>query len=474
MPDPHGFIEVQREDAERRPVEQRRHDHREIELPLAPSKVEMQARRCMDCGIPFCHATGCPVHNRIPEFNDLVQRGRWQEASAVLHATNNFPEITGRVCPAPCETACTLAINDNPVAIKQVELQIAERAWEQGWVQPQPAAERTGQRVAIVGSGPAGLAAAQQLARHGHDVVVYERDDRPGGLLRYGIPDFKLDKRIVDQRVEQLAAEGVEFQTGVTIGADISARYLQQQFDAVLLATGATVPRDLDVPGRCEARNVHVAMNYLTQQNRRNAGRPIPNPPVIDAKDKVVVVIGGGDTGSDCVGTAIRQGARAVHQFELMDRPPDAIDPLSTWPHWPLVLRTTTSHEEGCERRWCVSTTGFRIEDNQAVELLGVEVRWERSNGRPVAAPVPGTEFAMPVDLILLACGFLHVEHHGVVHDLGLKLTPQGGIVADAYHTSAAGIFAAGDCVRGASLVVHAIAAGREAAAAIEAWLHAR
>lgn len=471
MPDPRGFIQVRREDVAYRPVSERRGDYREIELPLAQPAIRDQARRCMDCGIPYCHAMGCPVYNRIPEFNELVRLGRWREASENLHATNNFPEITGRVCPAPCESACTLAINDDAVTIKHIEYQIAERAWEEGWVQPEPSTEQTGRRIAVVGSGPAGLAAAQQLARVGHQVLVFERDDQPGGLLRYGIPDFKLDKSVLDRRLHQMQAEGVEFRTNATIGADISARYLRQQFDAVVLATGATVPRDLNVPGRAEAENIHFAMDYLTHQNRLIANPDEAIEEKFSAAGKTVVVIGGGDTGSDCVGTAIRQGAASVHQFELMDRPPDTIDAQLTWPHWPLVLRTSSSHEEGCQRRWSISTTGFRVENGRATALDGVEVSWNKSNGRPVMTPVPGSEFSMPVDMVLLACGFLHVEHSGIVDDLELELDPRGGIVTESCATSVPGVFAAGDCVRGASLVVHAIAAGRAAAEAVDRWL---
>jgi len=468
---PTGFLEHRREDAGHRPVEQRVRDFAEVELPLAEEALQRQATRCMDCGIPYCHAWGCPVQNRIPEFNDLVRQGRWREASENLHATNNFPELTGRVCPAPCEPACTLAINDEPVTIKHIEYQIAERAWTEGWVVPRPAERKTGRRVAVVGSGPAGLAAAQQLVRAGHEVVVFERDDRIGGLLRYGIPDFKLAKPVLERRLRQLAAEGVEFQAGVNVGVDISARYLRRMFDATLLATGATVPRDLDVYGRHRAANVHFAMDYLVQQNRVNAGEVVDPNRHIDARDQLVAVIGGGDTGSDCVGTAIRQGANEVHQLELLDEPPARIDPTGVWPLWPRILRTSSSHEEGCRRQWSRNTKGLTVVGARATELHTVQVEWQLDGDRPVMKELAGTEETIKVDLVLLACGFLHMEHGSLLRELGLALTPAGHIAGRGHRTSEPDVFCAGDCTRGASLVVHAINTGREAAAVIDGYL---
>ncbi len=467
---PEGFLEHRREDIAHRPVAERVGDFSEVDVPHPEEVLVRQASRCMDCGIPFCH-TGCPVSNRIPEFNDLVYRGKWREASENLHSTNNFPEITGRVCPAPCEPACTLSINDAPVLIKHIEYQIAERAFQEGWVEPRLAPQRTARRVAVVGSGPAGLAAAQQLARVGHDVVVFEKDDRIGGLLRYGIPDFKLEKWVIDRRLQQLRAEGVKFETGVVVGEDLSERYLRRNFDAILLAMGAGEPRGLSIRGAA-FDNVHFAMDFLVQQNRLVAGDRSPEPAEwITALDKRVVVIGGGDTGSDCVGTSLRQGAREVHQLEILPEPPEERNPTTPWPMWPQILRTSTSHEEGCQRRWGVLTKKLSGVSVRANELHGVEVEWASGPKGWEMKEIPGTEFGMPVDLVLLAMGFLHVVHVGLVESLGLNLDRQGNVVVDDYMTSEEGVFAAGDTTQGASLVVSAIAAGREAAQRIDTYL---
>ncbi len=472
MASPTGFLDFPREDIGHRPPNERVRDYHESDLPLGEPALRNQAARCMDCGIPFCHGSGCPVLNRIPEFNDLIYRGRWQEAAQNLHSTNNFPEITGRVCPAPCEASCTLNINQDPVTIKHIEYQIAERAFAEGWVVPQPAARKTGLRVAVIGSGPAGLAAAQQLARAGHTPVVFEKDPRVGGLLRYGIPDFKLDKRILDRRVEQLRAEGVQFQTGVTVGEDISARYLRKMFSAILLTMGAGEPRNLVVPGR-GLENIHYAMDFLTQQNRVNHGDGIPDKDRIDARGKVVAVIGGGDTGSDCVGTANRQGAKEVWQFEILPEPPAGRNPETPWPLWPRIMRTSSSHEEGCHRRWSVLTKGFSGIETRVGEMHGVEVDWKPSSrGGFDMVERAGTEFSLKVDLVLLAMGFVHVAHGGLIESMGLQLDGRGNVSVTDHMTNEDGVFAAGDTASGASLVVRGIYAGRQAAAALDQWLH--
>ena len=472
MGKPKGFLEHSRQEAGHRPVAERVGDYFEADLPLEPAELRQQAARCMDCGIPFCHGAGCPVANRIPEFNDLIYQDRWREACTLLHATNNFPEITGRICPAPCEASCTLSINDDPVLIRQIELQIVERGFEEGWITPLRPAASTGRRVAIVGSGPAGLAAAQQLARAGHEVVVFEKDNRIGGLLRYGIPDFKLDKKVLDRRIEQLAAEGVRFETEVAVGEDISERYLRSRFDAICLTMGARQPRDLSVSGR-GLENVHFASEYLGQQNRINAGDELPaDQERITASDRVVVVIGGGDTGSDCVGTAIRQGAKEVHLFEILPKPPEKANPQTPWPTWPRILRTTTSHEEGCQRRWCVKTTRLSGAGIRVDKLHGIEVEWKATPDGYAPQDIAGTEFVMNVELVLLAMGFTHVEHRGLLDGFGLDLDERGNIRTDeSCRTSVEGVFAAGDASQGASLVVRAIDAGRRAAAAIDQWL---
>jgi glutamate synthase (NADPH/NADH) small chain len=465
-----GFLKYKRQPVGHRPVEERIYDFNEIDLPLTPDAIRRQAGRCMDCGVPFCHGAGCPVRNLIPEMNELVYRGQWKQACELLHATNNFPEITGRVCPAPCETSCTLAVSDEPVLIRHIEYQIVERGFKEGWVQPQPAAKKTGKRVAVIGSGPAGLAAAQQLARAGHETTVFEKDEKAGGMLRYGIPDFKLGKNIIDRRLKQLSAEGVIFQTGVNVGFDISAQYLRKLFDAICLCKGAREPRDLPAPGR-NLKNIMFALDYLAAQNRLCSGELLANDSIVDAKDKTVVVLGGGDTGSDCVGTARRQGARQIYQFEILPQPPEDRPPDTPWPTWPRIMRTSSSHEEGCERRWSVQTKSF-AGNGRVRQVNACEVEWIRQpDGGWQVKELPGTEFTVEADLVLLALGFLHVAHGGLVKDLGLHLDPRGNLMAANNQTSEPWVFAAGDAVSGASLVVRAIESGRQAAAAMDRWL---
>ncbi len=473
MVEPKGFLKHKRQPVGRRSVLERVADFREVDLPLTPDEIRVQAARCMNCGIPFCHGTGCPLGNSIPDFNELVYKGRWRQACEYLHWTNNFPEITGRVCPAPCETACTLAINDEPVLIKHIEQRIVECGFEQGWVKPLPAESISGKRVAVIGSGPAGLAAAQQLARAGHGVVVFEKDERVGGMLRYGIPDFKLEKHVIDRRLEQMTAEGVEFQTGVNVGVDISAHYLEKMFDCTCLTMGARRPRDLPVLGR-DYENIVFAMDYLSSQNKVLAGESADESRTVNAKDKVVVVIGGGDTGSDCVGTARRQGAKQIYQFEILPEPPETRPPDTPWPMWPRIMRTSSSHEEGCMRKWAVMTKKFTGYETRVAGLDACEVEWVQKGGRWKINELPGTEFTVKADLVLLAMGFLHVSHEGLVKDLGLELDGKGNIVVNEYQTSEPWVFAAGDTVNGASLVVTAIDSGRKAAAAIDRRLRER
>jgi glutamate synthase (NADPH/NADH) small chain len=459
-----GFLEIDREDRSYEPVADRIRHYREFLLPVSEAEIVRQAARCMDCGIPFCH-TGCPVNNQIPDWNDLVYHSDWEVAAENLHSTNNFPEVTGRICPAPCEAACTLNIIEVPVSIKSIECTIADKAFEQGWVRPRPPESKTGKRVAVIGSGPAGLAAAQQLARAGHDVHVYEKHVQPGGLLRYGIPDFKMEKYIVERRVEQMRAEGVTFHCNVHVGRDITAAKLERGHDAVLLAGGAEHPRDLPVPGR-EFAGVHFAMNYLPQQNRRISGEPLGDVEPILATGKQVVVIGGGDTGSDCIGTAFRQGAVSVAQLEIMPMPPDKENKALTWPHWPLKLRTSSSQAEGAQRDFSVATTRFLGADGNVTQLECIHLDGQMK-------PVPGTEFTLPADLVLLAMGFLHPVQEGMVKALGLDLDQRGNVKANEldYRTSRAKVFAAGDMRRGQSLVVWAIREGRQAAHAIDKFL---
>jgi NAD(P)H-dependent glutamate synthase small subunit len=469
-----GFLEFPRENPPHRPVAERVRDFEEIEGMLPRSTLEIQASRCMDCGIPFCHALGCPVKNRIPEWNDAVYRKQWRKALDLLHATCNLPEITGRVCPAPCEPACTLAVNMPPVTIKHIELQIVERGWSEGWIVPEPSPVRTGSKVAVIGSGPAGLSAAQQLARKGHEVVVFEKSPKVGGLLRYGIPDYKLEKWVIDRRLEQMRAEGVVFETGVNGGTDISVRYLLRTFDALLIAAGATVPRDLPIPGR-ELNGVHFAMEFLTRQNMRIGGETLPDGD-ITAAGKNVVVIGGGDTGSDCIGTSRRQGAKSIHQLEILPKPPDERVPTNPWPTWPNVLRTSTAQEEGCERSWSVSTKEFLGAEGKVRKLRCVRLEWSEPDaaGRRSFKEVPGSQFELAADLVLLSMGFVHVEHGPLVRDLSLALDPRGNIHVDGDRmTSTPGVFASGDSMLGASLVVRAIDDGRLAAEGIDRYLAA-
>ena len=473
MSNPKGFLLYDRQDAPKRPVRERVRDYSEVEQRLSGPDLETQAARCIDCGIPYCHSFGCPIANLIPEWNDMVYRRQWRRALDLLEATNNLPEITGRVCPAPCEPACTLSINLPAVSIKQIELQIAERGWEQGWIQPRPAQHRTGRRAAVIGSGPAGLAAAQQLARAGHSVIVFEKAGRIGGILRYGIPDFKLEKHVIDRRIEQFRAEGIEFETGAEVGVDLSVLYMRRKFDAILIAAGAREPRDLPIPGR-DLDGVHFAMTFLTQQNRRNAGEIIPPGDAITTEGKHVVVIGGGDTGSDCVGTARRQGAKQITQIELLPEPPAGRTPQNPWPTWPVILRTSSSHEEGCSRLWSVATKEFAGEGGAVKKLRCVKLEWSAPDetGRRPFAEIPGSEFEIKAGLVLLSMGFLRIEHGPLVTDLELETDGRGNIVVSpAQMTSTPGVFAAGDSALGASLVVRAIAQGRRAAAAIDAYL---
>ncbi len=464
-----GFLEFERQDPSKRPTAERVRDYREFELPIVQDELVKQGARCMDCGIPFCN-TGCPLGNLIPDWNDHVYRTDPQRAIEALHATNNFPEVTGRVCPAPCEAACVLGINDDPVSIKLIERSIADRAFADGFVKPQPPRQRTGKKVAVVGSGPAGMAAAQQLNRAGHTVTLFERDDRIGGLLTYGIPDFKMEKSLVERRVDQMTAEGVVFKTSVDIGRTVSADQLRADFDAIVLCIGSRAPRDLEVPGR-ELSGIHFAMDFLTQQNRRVAGDHVPDEGAILATDKNVIVIGGGDTGSDCIGTSHRQGAKSVTSFEIMPRPPEERAGVTPWPMWPLMLRTSSSHEEGGARDWSVSTEHVSGSNGKVEKLHCVRVELKGGKFERVA----GSEFEIPADLVLLAMGFVHPEHPGIVEGLGLSLDKRGNIAVDeTFMTNQKGVFAAGDCQRGQSLVVWAIAEGRKAARAADLFLMGR
>jgi glutamate synthase (NADPH/NADH) small chain len=467
-----GFLEIERKERPYEKVEARLKTWKEFVHPLLPAEVSRQGARCMDCGIPFCH-NGCPVNNIIPDWNELVRRDRWQAALEVLHSTNNFPEFTGRICPAPCEASCTLNIDDNAVAIKSIECAIVDRGWEEGWIQPLQPAAKTGKRVAVVGSGPAGMACAQQLARAGHAVTLFEKNDRIGGLLRYGIPDFKMEKHLIDRRMRQMAAEGVEFRTGVEVGVALSIESLLEAYDAVALTGGAEWPRDLEVPGR-ELNGVHFAMDFLVPQNKRVAGddeaRAAPKG-TIDAKGKHVVVIGGGDTGSDCVGTSNRQGAASVTQLEVMPQPPMKENKALTWPDWPLKMRTSSSHEEGAARDFAVLTKRCIGKEGRLTALDCVRIDWVRGlDGRMTMAEVPGSAFQLKADLVLLAMGFLGPRKPGMVEQAGVELDARGNIAANVkdYRTSVPRLFAAGDMRRGQSLVVWAIREGRQCARSID------
>jgi glutamate synthase (NADPH) small chain len=462
-----GFLEYSRELAPRRPVTQRVNDWFEIYLDLPEETLKKQGARCMDCGVPFCQ-TGCPVNNLIPDWNDLVYRGRWKEAVRQLHATNNFPEFTGRICPAPCEASCVLGINQPAVTIKQNEKNIVERGFEEGWIRPEPPKVRSGKKVAIVGSGPAGLATAQQLCRAGHAVVVYEKADRIGGLLRYGIPQFKLEKNIIDRRLNQMSAEGVKFVTGAEVGTNVSVEDLRRDFDAMVLAGGAEQPRDLKVPGR-ELKGIHYAMEYLPQQNRRCLGDTVDSSIEILATGKRVVIIGGGDTGADCLGTCHRQKPLSVHQFEIMPKPPAERSPETPWPLWPMQLRTEGAHEEGGIRDWSIATTKFSGEADGVKRLHAVRV-----GPPPKFEPIPESDFTIEADLVLIAMGFLGPVRNGMIEQLGVVLDPRGNVATDHnYMSSVPGVFAAGDMRRGQSLVVWAISEGRKAAAAVDTYLRA-
>jgi len=475
MGKPTGFMDYAREHAQRRPVTQRVNDWFEIYLNFPEEKLRQQGARCMDCGVPFCH-TGCPVNNIIPDWNDLVYRGRWKQALRQLHATNNFPEFTGRICPAPCEASCVLGINDPPVTIRQIEKNIVERGFDEGFIHPEPPKHRTGKSAAVIGSGPAGLAAAQQLRRAGHAVTVYEKADRIGGLLRYGIPNFKLEKHIIDRRIDQMSAEGVRFITSTHVGKNVDVEKLRRDFDAIVLAGGAEHPRDLNVPGR-DLKGIHFAMDFLPQQNRRCLGDTLDPAADILATGKRVVIIGGGDTGADCLGTVHRQKPLSVHQFEIMPKPPEERSPQTPWPLWPLQLRTEAAHEEGGIRDWNIATTSFIGDSSSNGDGHG-KVKYlhgVRVGPPPKFEPLPGTEFAMEADLVLLAMGFLGPVRNGMIEQLGVALDSRGNVATDAsYMTSVPGIFAAGDMRRGQSLVVWAIAEGRKAAAAVDDYLQAQ
>ena len=475
MGDPSGFLQTPRVPPQRRPVDERMGDYRELYQDWPETEAKDQGSRCMDCSVPFCHM-GCPLGNVIPDFNHQVYLGNWEAALRVLQSTNNFPEFTGRICPAPCEAACVLNINDDPVTIEYIEKEIADRGFAEGWIKPEPPQNRTGKKVAVVGSGPAGLAAAQQLNRAGHWVTVFERNEYIGGLLILGIPDFKLDKEVVVRRVDLLSEEAVEFRTGVNVGQDFPVQRLLDEYDAVCLTCGSTEARDLPAPGR-QLAGVHFAMEYLTQQNRLLAGQTIDPSERISAEGKRVVILGGGDTGADCLGTALRQGAEVVHQFELLSEPPEKRRSNNPWPQWPMILRSSPAHEEGGVRDYDILTKSFIGRNGQLEQLHAVRLDWSQfdENGRPIMQEIEGSEFDVDADLVLLAMGFLHPEHKGMVEDLALELDPRGNIKADENKmTSRPGVFTGGDASRGQSLVVWAIAEGREMARGVDSYLMGR
>ncbi len=471
MGKPTGFMEISRKDRSYQPVGERIHNFKEFVISLTDDEAGKQGARCMDCGIPYCH-NGCPINNIIPDFNDLVYQNQWREALDVLHSTNNFPEFTGRICPAPCEAACTLNLTDQPVTIKSIECAIIDKGWENGWIKPQTPHRRTGKKVAVVGSGPAGLACAQQLARAGHAVVVFEKNDRIGGLLRYGIPDFKMEKHVIDRRIAQMQAEGVAFRPNSHIGRDIPVQTLIDEYDAVVLSGGAEQPRNLPIPGR-ELKGVHFAMEFLPQQNKRNAGDLPSDINAINAEGKHVLVIGGGDTGSDCIGTSIRQGAVQVTQIEILPQPPEKENKGLTWPLWPNKFRTSSSQEEGCGREFSVTTKAFEGEGGQLQQVRCARVEWKKQDGRWVMNEIEGSEFIIKADLAFLAMGFLHPAQEGMLKEIGVELDERGNVKADTqnYQTSLGKVFSAGDMRRGQSLVVWAIREGRQAARAVDEYL---
>ena len=473
MGNPTGFLEIDKKERNYEDPKDRLKHFKEFIVPLTNEEVSKQGSRCMDCGIPYCHQ-GCPVNNLIPDWNDLVYKHEWKKALDTLHSTNNFPEFTGRICPAPCEAACTLNLTDNPVSIKTIECSIVDYGWEKGWIKPQLPKKHTDKKVAIIGSGPAGLACAQQLARLGHGVVVYEKNERIGGLLRIGIPDFKMEKTLIDRRMAQMQSEGVQFKTNSEIGNNISTNQIIDNFDAVSVCIGSEVPRNLEVKGR-NLKGIHFAMDFLSQQNDMVAGKTISKDILISAKGKKVLVIGGGDTGSDCVGTSNRQGATSVHQLELLPQPPVNENKQLTWPNWPMKLRTSTSHQEGCERQWSILTKSFEGNENgEVTKLMCVEVEWKKSeDGSMKMIEVEDSEFTIEADLVLLAMGFVHPIHEGLVNNLSLKLDQRGNVEADeiSFKTSSDKVFVAGDCRRGQSLVVWAISEGRKCAERIDNFL---